>query len=193
MTVKASVVCAALLLTPFTVASTAQTVPGSKQTEAGLYVTAVEAAEMLADPSVVFLDVRTRSELTFVGLPTRVNVHIPYMQMPMVPEYDSERQTYTLEINPDFPLVFQAWAEANGIAPDQPIIIMCRSGSRSARAANLLGQMGYTQVYSMIDGFEGDRAGEGPHAGHRVVNGWRNAGLDWSYAIDDMQAYPADF
>ena len=187
--------CAALCLSvsTFSIHADAQTLPDAKRTQAGLYVTATEAAAMLEDPAVILLDVRSRAEVTFVGMPTRVDVHIPYMQMPMVPDYDPDRRSYALEINPDFPLAFRAWAEANGINHDQPIIIMCRSGSRSARASDLLTQMGFTQVYSMIDGFEGDRAPDGPAAGQRVVNGWRNAGLQWSYAIETSQAYPDDY
>jgi len=165
--------------------------PG-KQTKAGLYLTAAEAAELLADPAVVFIDVRSRSEVTFIGLPTRVDMHIPYMVMPMVPEYDPEAQGYKLEINPDFPMVFEEFAEARKLSPDARIVLMCRSGSRSAKAANLLYDMGFRNVYSVVDGFEGDKAKEGPFKGQRLVNGWKNAGLKWSYAIAPSQAYPDD-
>ena len=191
--------CAKLSVLPFALctaiaasASSAQDLPVSKQTAAGLYITAAEAATMLDDPGVVLLDIRTRSEVAFVGLPMRVDVHIPYMTMPMIPEYDAERRTYALEINPDFPQVFRAWAELRRLASDTPIIVMCRSGTRSARAADLMAQMGYTRVYTMVDGFEGDRASAGPEVGHRIVNGWRNAGLQWSYTIESGQAYPDD-
>ena len=44
----------------------------------------------------------------------------------------------------------------------------------------------------MSDGFEGDKAKEGDMAGQRVVNGWRNAGLGWSYKISSAQAYDDD-
>jgi len=39
-------------------------------------------------------------------------------------------------------------------------------------------------VYTVVDGFEGDVAKEGPNAGKRVVNGWKNAGLPWSYRLE---------
>lgn len=192
MPAKSSVLPFALCLALAAPSAWAQGIPPNKQTAAGLYVTAAEAAEILADPGVVLLDIRSRSEITFVGLPIRVDVHIPYMDLPMFPEYDPERRTYALEINPDFPRVFRTWAEARGLEPDSPIIVMCRSGSRSARAADLLSEMGYDRVYTMVDGFEGDRAAQGPEAGHRVLNGWRNAGLPWSYTIESRQAYPDD-
>lgn len=192
MRALSSVFPIALCMTLAASQSWAQDLPANKQTSAGLYVSAAEAAEMLADPDVVLLDIRSRAEVAFVGLPTRVNLHLPYMVMPMLPEYDREKGTYALEINPDFPLVFRAWAEEIGLEADRPIILMCRSGNRSASAADLLAQMGFTQVYTMVDGFEGDRASDGPDAGHRVLNGWRNAGLQWSYVIAEHQAYPND-
>ncbi|MDA0207987.1 MAG: rhodanese-like domain-containing protein [bacterium] len=39
--------------------------------------------------------------------------------------------------------------------PDQsmPIILYCRSGARSSRAVELLGTMGYINVYNLIGGY----------------------------------------
>ncbi len=166
--------------------------PGKKQTDLGLYVTAVQAAEMLADPNVLLIDVRTRAEVAFVGLPARVNVNIPVMVLPAFAEYNATKGTYKLEQNTEFASVFQTYAQANGIAKDQAIILMCRSGSRSARAVNILDELGYSNVYSLVDGFEGDKVAEGPDKGERVVNGWKNAGLDWSYKLAEVQVYPED-
>lgn len=36
---------------------------------------------------------------------------------------------------------------------DKPIILICRSGSRTKEAANLLGKKGYTNVYNIEKGF----------------------------------------
>lgn len=170
----------------------AMDIPKGKATKAGLYLTAGEAATMLEDTSVVLVDIRSRGEVAFLGLPTRANVHIPYMEMPMVAEYSEEAKGYELELNPDFPMAFKSYAADHGLGTDTPIVLMCRSGTRSAKAADLLTDMGYTRVYSLIDGYEGDKAGDGPHRGQRVVNGWKNAGLEWSYAIAPAQAYPLD-
>lgn len=180
---------------PVTIAASlavADDLPKSKQTEAGLYVTAVEAASVLEDPNVLLIDIRSRAEVAFLGLPTRANKHIPYMIMPMFAAFDAEKGAYGLEINPDFPTAFKTFMDQKGAGPDTKVILMCRSGSRSARAADLLAGMGYTNVYSMSDGFEGDKAKEGDMAGQRVVNGWRNAGLGWSYKISSAQAYDDD-
>ena len=65
---------------------------------------------------------------------------------------------------------------------------MCRSGDRSARAINmLLTDRGYTKVYSVVDGYEGDLS----KAGRRDVNGWKNAGLPWTYELDKAKVMPA--
>ena len=181
----------ALLLIP-TAGAVAGELPKNKQTKAGLYLTASEAGEMLADENVLFIDIRSRAEVSFLGLPKRVNVHIPYMDMPLTPEYDPKRQTYKLELNPDFPLAFNKYISDHGLGKESKVVLMCRSGSRSAKAANLLADMGYKNVYSLVDGFEGDKLKDGPNKGKRLANGWKNTNLSWSYKIDPEQLYPED-
>jgi rhodanese-related sulfurtransferase len=76
-----------------------------------------------------------------------------------------------------------------GLSKESTVVVMCRSGSRSAKAANLLAQAGYKNVYTVTDGFEGDTAKEGAHKGERVVNGWKNSGLPWSYKLNKEKMY----
>lgn len=170
----------------------AQDIPASKQTKAGLYVTAAQAVDMLDDQKVLFVDVRTRSEITFVGIADRVDVHIPLRVMPEFATYNPDKGAYDLVENPDFIASFKQIAAERNLDPETPVMLICRSGSRSARAADMLYDAGFTQVYSVIDGFEGDKAKDGPDRGHRVLNGWKNAGLSWSYKIRADQAYPMD-
>lgn len=170
----------------------AQDVPESKQTRAGLYLWTAQAGGMLQDESVILIDVRSHAEVAFLGLPTRANIHIPYMEMAEPPVFDPESLGYKLAPNPDFLLEFEAFAMENDIGKDRPIVLLCRSGTRSAKAANQIFEIGYQNVYSVVDGFEGDKAKEGPHAGHRTVNGWKNNGLEWTYRIDLTQVYPRD-
>ena len=171
----------------------ADPVPPSKQTLNQLYVTAVEADDMLQDPAVILVDIRSRAEVAFVGLPVRADKHIPFMVMADMAPFDDAAGTYPLERNPDFARDFVFFMRDRKAGSDTKVILMCRSGGRSAKAANLLARMGYTQVYSMIDGFEGDKAHDGLHAGQRVVNGWKNAGLDWTYTVSAAQAYDAGY
>jgi len=170
----------------------AANVPEEKRTKAGHYLTAAEAADMLQDPSVVFVDVRSRAEVAFLGVPDRVDVNIPYLVMPQQARYDPSRRTYPMEQNPDFEIAFLDFAEEAVVEDETPIVVMCRSGTRSAKAADMLFDLGYVNVYTVIDGFEGDLAPLGPERGHPVLNGWKNAGLPWSYEIAPEQVYPGD-
>lgn len=49
--------------------------------------------------------------------------------------------------------------------PAAPIVLYCASGGRSALAAESLGRMGYTEVYSLAGGLSAWTAGGGPRAG----------------------------
>jgi rhodanese-related sulfurtransferase len=69
--------------------------------------------------------------------------------------------------------------------PDDTLMVMCRSGGRSAMAVNLLAKAGFTHVYNITDGMEGD-AVKDPNSvfvGQRLVNGWKNSGLPWTYKL----------
>ena len=68
--------------------------------------------------------------------------------------------------------------------PDDTIMLMCRSGARSAIAVNMLAKAGFTKAYNIVDGMEGDTAPEPGDPGHgkHTVNGWKNAGCPWTYA-----------
>ena len=70
--------------------------------------------------------------------------------------------------------------------PDDTLMVMCRSGGRSAIAVNLLAQAGFRNVYQIIDGMEGDSVDDPDSVfqGQRLVNGWKNSGLPWTYKID---------
>ena len=69
--------------------------------------------------------------------------------------------------------------------PDDVIMVMCRSGGRSAMAVNLLTQAGFKRVYNIIDGMEGDTVSETGSVfhGQRLVNGWKNSGCPWTYQL----------
>ena len=56
------------------------------------------------------------------------------------------------ELNPDFIAKVK-----EAFAPDDTILAMCATGGRGAMGVNLLAQAGFTHVYNIINGFEGDR------------------------------------
>ena len=79
--------------------------------------------------------------------------------------------------------------------PDDTLLVMCRSGGRSAMAVNLLAKAGFRNVYNITDGMEGD-AVKDPNSvfsGQRLVNGWKNSGLPWTYDLDpDRMVLPTE-
>ncbi len=66
------------------------------------------------------------------------------------------------------------------------ILITCRCGGRSAFAVNQLAKAGFSNAYNITDGFEGDKVGDTNSVffGERMVNGWKNSGLPYTYSID---------
>ena len=70
--------------------------------------------------------------------------------------------------------------------PDDTLMVMCRSGGRGAMAVNMLAKAGFKNVYNITDGMEGDtvKDPESVFRGQRLVNGWKNSGLPWTYEID---------
>jgi rhodanese-related sulfurtransferase len=66
------------------------------------------------------------------------------------------------------------------------VLVICRSGNRSAAAVNALASAGYKKAYSVTDGFEGDRVKDpaSPDYGKRLKNGWKNADIPWTDQLD---------
>ena len=179
------------LSTAVLMAGTTSEIPSKKQTKLGLYMTAIEAYEHMQaqGDKALFLDVRSRAEVNFLGMPTIADANVPYMELSEWFAFDSAKSHYSMDVNSDFAAEVERRAAAKGLTKDDTIILMCRSGSRSAKAVDLLAQLGYTHVYTVVDGYEGDKAKEGAQAGQRVVNGWRNAGLPWTYKLDTAKMY----
>jgi len=169
----------------------ASTVPQNKQTTAGRYLDAREAYAMKRElgPGAYFVDVRTRYEVAYVGLPTVVDANIPYVEHPEDAPWDDKAGRFKLDVNSDFGSELARRLQAVGLGKDAPLLLICRSGDRSARAANLLSQLGYTKVYTVVDGVEGDAVAAGEKKGQRILNGWKNAGLPWSYDLGKVRAY----
>jgi rhodanese-related sulfurtransferase len=169
-------------------------VPPAKRTARGLYLTARDAYDMVSEApdKVLFIDVRTRGELQFIGMPTLVDAHVPIMVETSPPQWDEANSTFRLVPNPTFVDDVGQRIARKALTRDDPVIVLCQGGLRAARAANVLTQAGYTRAYTVIDGFEGDPVADGPHKGERLVNGWRNAGLPWTAKLDRAGMYGLD-
>jgi rhodanese-related sulfurtransferase len=183
----ASFFCATLIssLTPVFALDVAQ-VPTSKRTKPGLYLDAKEAYEIKQQQGdkLLFVDIRTRGEIIYTGVATSVDAYVPIYEHPPNAAWDEKAGRFQLELNKDFENEIMRRANAKGLSKNDPVVLICRSGDRSGRAATQLSEAGFAQVYTVVDGFEGDVAKEGQNAGKRVVNGWKNAGLPWSYRLE---------
>ena len=150
--------------------------PEGKQTVLGLYVTAKEAYEKWkAEPEKVkIIDVRTPEEFLFVGVPTMA-WKIPVAAQSY--EWDAEKKQFPMKPLMDFAARVQTVAE-----PGETIMVMCRSGGRSAIAANFLAKAGFKNVYNIIDGMEGDvnADSESVAQAQPLRDGWKNSGCPWT-------------
>jgi len=178
-------VAAAILLLLCPVAFAGETpggteIPEAKQTTLGLYATASEAyAQWQADPAgVSVLDVRTPEEYVFVGH-AEMAWNVPFKLQTY--QWDESGKKLPMKDNPEF---LDRAKEL--FKPGDRVYVMCRSGGRSAMAVNALAKAGYTQIYSIIDGMEGDMVHDpaSVYDGKRMKNGWKNAGLPWTYKVD---------
>ena len=66
--------------------------------------------------------------------------------------WDAKHKSYVMQDNPLF--IRQV---KNIVKPEDTILIMCRSGGRSAKSVDKLAKAGYKNVYNITDGFEGDK------------------------------------
>ncbi|MGO4477588.1 rhodanese-like domain-containing protein [Massilia sp. 2TAF26] len=129
-------------------------------------VTPQEAFTLIkTDPRVKLVDVRTNAERDWIGRPA-------------IPEAQHGAVQWTLypggAPNPDFATQLLQAADK-----DDVLLFLCRSGVRSRHAARVATELGYQNAFDILEGFEGDRDGEG----HRkTVGGWCKAGLPWTGA-----------
>ncbi len=126
-------------------------------------VTPLEAFELLQTGSrVKLIDVRTNAERDWVGrvvLPENQHGAVEWTSWPGA------------QPNPHFVAQLSAVAHK-----DDVLLFLCRSGVRSRHAAKLATENGFLQSYDILEGFEGDKDGNG----HRKnVGGWCKAGLPW--------------
>ena len=120
---------------------------------------------MLADdPEAVLVDVRTRAEWKFVGVPelSGLGRDVVFIEWNAIDGTRNERFVDDLL--------------AAGVTPgERPVVFLCRSGNRSVGAAEAATAAGIAPSYNVSDGFEGDL----DEQKHRGVTGWRAAGLPW--------------
>jgi len=166
------------------------TLPERKQTTLGLYMTSPMAYQYVMDhmDKTLFVDVRTPSEVNYLGATTVMDAHVPWVFMDST-GWNANKHRYNRRSNENFVADMGRALKDKGLTKNDTIILICRSGDRSAAAVNLLAQSGYTNVYTVVHGYEGDKATTGEHKGQRVVNGWRNSDMPWTYTLDGDLMY----
>lgn len=113
----------------------------------------------------VLIDVRTRAEWNYVGLPELASIG----KKPALLEW----QVFpSMQQNPEF-----VAALGNAIADkDTPLLFLCRSGVRSAAAAKAMTAAGFSTCFNVSEGFEGPLDAEGRRGS---AAGWKATGLPW--------------
>jgi rhodanese-related sulfurtransferase len=121
-------------------------------------VTPVDAWQLVREGFAALVDVRTNEERKFVG-------HVP----------DSLHVAWAtgtaLTRNPRFVRELEA-----KVKKDQIVLLLCRSGKRSAEAAKAATKAGFRHVYNVLEGFEGEISAEKQRG---QLGGWRSHQLPW--------------
>jgi rhodanese-related sulfurtransferase len=128
-------------------------------------------AHLEVDPKAVLVDVRTRAEWTYVGVPDLAGIG----RQPALVEW----QTFPDgRPNPAFMKQLTEQLDALGAGRDVELFFICRSGARSLAAAQAAAAAGYQRCHNVAQGFEGPLD---PKTGQRGrIGGWKAAGLPWS-------------
>lgn len=143
--------------------------PAAGQASVAGYAGDVDVADaweaLQKDPDAVLVDVRTKAEWTFVGVPDlsgagKETVLVEWQEFP------------TMAVNPSF----VETVKANVSDVSSPVYFLCRSGARSKSAAIALTEAGYQTCYNISEGFEGPHDAE-RHRGK--ADGWKARGLPW--------------
>ena len=122
-----------------------------------------------ADPKAVLVDVRTRAEWAFVGVPDLSSLGRETVLM----EWQTFPDNRTV---PDFKDRLDETLKARGVEKDDQIFFICRSGVRSLKAAEAMAASGYRRCYNVAEGFEGPID---TNRHRNQIAGWRQAELAW--------------
>jgi len=133
-------------------------------------LSAEEAFEVLSrEPGALLVDVRSRAEWTFVGLPDLSSIG----KEPLLVEWQSYP---AMTVSEDFMPAITEAVSTRGGDHQTPLLFLCRSGGRSQAAAIAMTAVGFRRCFNITGGFEGRLDGE-RHRG--ALDGWKAAGLPW--------------
>lgn len=118
------------------------------------------------DSRALLIDVRSSMEYLFIGHPVGA-IHVPWIDEP------------DWVVNPHFitdvrKLILGGKSE--NADDSAPILLICRSGKRSKEAGTKLIEAGFSKVFNIDEGFEGEL---NEHHHRSTSGGWRYHGLPW--------------
>lgn len=122
------------------------------------------------DPAAVLIDVRTRAEWSYVGVPELSSMG----KQPIFIEWQTFPDN---RVDPGFVERLSETLEAAGVSNQAELFFICRSGGRSRMAAQAMTAAGYAACRNVADGFEGPLDAS-RHRGQTA--GWKAAGLPWA-------------
>ena len=122
------------------------------------------------DAGSVLVDVRTRAEWAYVGLPELSSIG----KQPFLIEWQNFPDS---RVDPAFVERLSDMLEAAGVDKQAELFFICRSGGRSKMAAQAMAAAGYAACRNVADGFEGPLDAS-RHRGQMA--GWKSAGLPWA-------------
>ena len=117
-----------------------------------------------------------------------------YVDVRSVPEFEAEHPTGAVNVplmhagpggmapNPDFLAVMTA-----AFAKDAKLVLGCKGGNRSLRAANVLAQHGFTNLVDQRAGFDAAR----DPFGQITEQGWKASGLPTETGSGGERSYEA--
>lgn len=117
-----------------------------------------DAWKLFTSGAAILVDVRSGEERKFVG-------HVPNTL------HVAWATGTALTRNPRFARELEA-----KVKKDQVVLFLCRSGKRSADAAQTAAKAGFTQAFNVLEGFEGDIDTEQQRG---RLGGWRFHQLPW--------------
>jgi rhodanese-related sulfurtransferase len=126
-------------------------------------------AKLKSDAKSVLVDVRTRAEWTFVGVPDLA----PIGKQVLPIEWQSFPDN---RVDPAFVERLREGLKIRGVDRSSELFFICRSGGRSQMAARAATAAGYSRCRNVAEGFEG------PLDSNRQrgqVAGWKAKGLPW--------------
>jgi rhodanese-related sulfurtransferase len=141
---------------------------------AGGYAGDVSAREawggLAGDAAATLVDVRSRAEWTYVGVPVLASIGKPTVLV----EWD---EFPSGQLVPDFIGRLKAELDRHGVGKDAPLYFICRSGNRSRHAAVAATAAGYSKAFNIEQGFEG-RLDADRHRG--TQGSWKEENLPWA-------------